>query len=391
MKQKVILKSLFVLGLMAVLHAQPSQWVDKLLMVRHSTGSTVPDYPGLMEVTGSAQVLIDEENSPQKGIPNLEDAPNFPISKRYLSMNMGYYWYDGILYTTASGSNERNEDGSQFLRWTIAKWEDEEWHCLGYMNTDIATMLMAIPCAEGRFIIFSNKNLKFENPSDRTPFYRASIPSGKNEFRLDSPIAHGMNEFPSFFSGQSLTNYFHCQIVMTDEYSTIIDGKTGLFWVFSLEKASLVKAGTIFKSITPEIVANNGYSVSPIFCIQPEKEGTVLMNTENEKVLTDGIGDYYDKLLATPNLSVEEILKLHTLRDEDIARQRPFIAWYRLYPENGRVEKLSMAPEGGIEIKEKGISFSFRPMLDGSVKMGNISSQLAQDSVKKREPKATDK
>ncbi|MCL1894761.1 MAG: hypothetical protein FWG02_11135 [Holophagaceae bacterium] len=386
-----MLKSLFVLGLSAFVQAQSGQWVDELFMVSRSIGTEVPGYRNVIEVTGSEQVLVDEKNSIQKRIPNVADAIDFPVSKKYLSVNMGYYWYSGALYTTACGSSERNEDGSQFVRWTIARWNDDEWHLLGNFKTDIATRLRVIPCANNRFIVFSNKNLRNQYPSDRTPFYKASIQSGRNELRIDSPIAHGMDEFPGFFSDQSLSNFFHCQIVVTDEHATVIDNKTGLFWIFSLEKASLVKSGTIFKSITPEIVANNGYSVTPIFCIQPEKkENTILINTEEEKVLTDGIDDYYDKLLAVPGLSFEEIQKIYTLRSEDIARRRPFIAWYRLYTENGKVEKLIIPPEGCAEIKEKDITLFFQPMLNGSVKMVNIANQLAQDGLKKQNSEAQD-
>jgi hypothetical protein len=71
-----------------------------------------------------------------------------------------------------------------------------------------------------------------------------------------------------------------------------------------------------------------------------------------------------------PFLSTEDALKIFELRLKELAKLNPFIVWYRIYPENGKVEKLSSAPEGGAYFRNGWENDVWRPMPDGSVKMG---------------------
>ena len=71
------------------------------------------------------------------------------------------------------------------------------------------------------------------------------------------------------------------KVVMTPKHATLVNPNTGIFWVFSLEKASLVRAGNVFSKVTPEMVAKGGFP-SSILCANPEIDGTVLIAAQDE-------------------------------------------------------------------------------------------------------------
>jgi len=59
---------------------------------------------------------------------------------------------------------------------------------------------------------------------------------------------------------------------MTDDHAVPVNGSAGLYWVFSLEKASLVKAGGTFRNVTPEMAAKGG-SGQAALRVNPERGG----------------------------------------------------------------------------------------------------------------------
>jgi hypothetical protein len=76
------------------------------------------------------------------------------------------------------------------------------------------------------------------------------------------------------------------------------------------------------------------------------------------------------------------------MREKELAERNPFIVWYRIHPENGKSEKLNGPPEGGSFVRDVEKPVSWRPMLDGSIKMGNFESELA---LKKQEESVDEK
>jgi hypothetical protein len=94
---------------------EPGQWVGDLYLVNHGLPA---EY-----------LLIDEKNAIQSKIPPLSKAPDFPVSANRLNGQYRARQHDGILYTLAFGYNvERNRDGLEILKHTLAKWQDDEWH-----------------------------------------------------------------------------------------------------------------------------------------------------------------------------------------------------------------------------------------------------------------------
>jgi hypothetical protein len=94
----------------------------------------------------------------------------------------------------------------------------------------------------------------------------------KKEIRLDASIAfRGMDELqqhlhaPAFFELS-----YHCDIVMAKQHAVAINKKTGLYWVFSLEKAAIVTSGMIFKKLTPEMILSGGFDGA--FCASTPKK-----------------------------------------------------------------------------------------------------------------------
>jgi hypothetical protein len=67
--------------------------------------------------------------------------------------------------------------------------------------------------------------------------------------------------------------------------------------------------------------------------------------------------------------------------DEERARN-PLVVWYRIHPDNGRLEKLAAPPTGGATHRDSWDNEHWRPMPDGSVKMGMWDTDKLSDKVK---------
>jgi hypothetical protein len=203
----------------------------------------------------------------------------------------------------------------------------------------------------------------------------------KKEFRIDAPISHGQDELQKYMSAPEVFSLAAMSpIIMTPKHATVLSRTTGLFWVFSLEKASLVKAGNIFNKVTPEMIAKGGFP-NPILCVNPEKDGTILIGAQDESFFTTESGDLIkeiNEMESKSNLSDEEATMFLVRRMRELAEKNPYIVWYRIHPENGRVEKLDNPPEGGSNVREGGKNDYWRPMPDGSVKIGVLEREIGR-------------
>jgi hypothetical protein len=193
-----------------------------------------------------------------------------------------------------------------------------------------------------------------------------------------------MDELQQHFGKPSFAQLvFGSSIVITENHAVSINRNTGLYWTFSLEKASLVASGMIFKKTTPEQVISGGFP-NAILCLQPEKEGTVLVAAQDEAAFTtetrDSIKEINELLATNPKMTMDEITKMIDKRQNELARRNPFINWYRIYPENGRIEKLSLPPLGGSPLREGTKYDYFRPMPDGSVQHGSITVKKTDET-----------
>jgi hypothetical protein len=186
---------------------------------------------------------------------------------------------------------------------------------------------------------------------------------------------------------------YNCNVLITGDHATLIDRK-GLYWVFSLEKASLVKSGNIFKSMTSEKIVKAKLGVGLVLTSNPEKDGSILISSREEAMIDVEIDlsneldfrkfmesvsisfssqdfendkDYRDLFLK----HIGEYHKLLDRRRKEINEQFPWIEWYRIYPESGKVEKV-LNPEGSAIELDGGKNTYWRPMPDGTVKMGPV-------------------
>ncbi|MCL1893983.1 MAG: hypothetical protein FWG02_07100 [Holophagaceae bacterium] len=371
--------------------SMPGQWVGDLYMINRFNvvdGFARPPF---------AKILIDEKNTIHQTMPNIASAgADFPIEARYRRESMYSHWHSDALYTLASGDNERNEDGSIFKRWTFAKWEDDEWHFVGYYKTSPAALLKAIPCDNDRLIVISNFNALLNgNTSDPTPFAKMSVLPGRKELRLESFIDHGQDDLKKYMSSEPCFD-LACQsdIILTDKFATVVNSSTGLFWVFSLEKASLVKAGKLFRRVTPEMIAKGGFSTATL-AVNPEKEGTVLIASQDEDFFVNlPPGNPYMEMaemrMNNPQMTQEVYRRLLDDALEQRKRDSPFVVWYRIYPENGKVEKLYDPPEGGTFYRSEMKNGLWWPMLDGSVKLGNLEGEIASSLLESQRSDKSD-
>jgi len=236
-------------------------------------------------------------------------------------------------------------------------------------------VIKIVPCVDNRFIVFSFRNdLTGNNGSDKSPFCRISLMPDRQEFKIDHTIpcqkGSGMHNFAAATNNMIL--------VCTDEHALLISKETGLFWIFSLGTASLKGTGQIFSKMTKEMVENGGFS-GAIFEAHPEKDGSILISAQDDALFTTDTSPNTDKELAEmqkSNLSMApaEAMKIIQIRSNERLARSPFFVWYRIFPESGKVEKLSDAPDGGTLLRQ-GL-YMWRPMLDGSIKMGDYRTSF---------------
>jgi hypothetical protein len=378
--RSVILLGLILLlnGTVAFAQYQPGQWLGDFYSVNQ-------------DLLNTTKFLIDENNVIQKTIPHLAKDVDFPVPHKYKDRVQLSYWHKDALYTCAegSGSHETDEKGNiLFKRHIFAKREDDKWHFLGEYRSNPGELLIAIPCDNGRFIIVSNtKDQINDNRLDRTPFSVMSVVAGKNEIRVERSIDHGQDELRKYMSTPEVFKLSWVpSIVMTDTHGVIVNKQTGLYWVFSLKNASLVKAGNIFTKETAKMVTEGGFTNSPILCANPEKKGTVLIAAQEERFFTTEARNFwqeYNKLQNTEpyrRMSNEDVHeKLYDPMRKEFIDRSPFIVWYRLYPETGEVEKLKEPPPGGSNFRDEGMNDIWRPMPDGSVSTKTMLRDLTAE------------
>ena len=440
-------------------HAQqgPGQWIGEFYSVLNVRSLSAQ--PTL--------VLINEKNVIQTEIPSLGKDVDFPVLPSFRSISLRPLWHNDTYYSLARGATEQREDGSRFMRFTYAKYKDDKWEFLGFLEVPDGESIKIFPCDNDRFIVVSSRtDLIDNNRPDRSPFHLAKLgppPRSNNAanlapnvpyaimvdgvdwskgqtlagqgidpseipslvsltpvesmltdqnrvtlaqhnavevIKLDSSIYHGMDDFkdkmsdPAWFrlAGSSHT-------VMTDSHATLINRNTGLFWIFSLEKANLVKVGNIFKKITPEMLSKRnflmGSAIIPVLCVNPEIDGTILIAAEDE--------DFFLSDDSDPSKEANEIyqnmpepktradyIKIFEQKLKERHERNPYIVWHRLYPESGKVERLPDAPLGGTTLKESPLVTTFRPMPDGTVKMGNVILEEAKKVQEDKDPAQSD-
>jgi hypothetical protein len=203
----------------------------------------------------------------------------------------------------------------------------------------------------------------------------------KQEIVFDASIDHGIEEIREHMADPSFLRLAaNARIAMTDKYATLVHPNSGLYWHFSLEKASLVRSGSIFKTVRPDVFAKQGY-VDAILCVNPEKDGTVLISAVEEAAVMTEIGNTFEDLMElrkeNPELSGTEAMKLWEDRRKELAKRNPLLVWYRIHPESGRLEKLGVPPIDGAYVRDGDKNDEWRPMPDGSVKMGPIAINRA--------------
>ena len=363
--------------------------------------------------------LIDEKENVHTVIPSVREAMmGFPEAYRGRGGSFEAHWLGDALYTLAGGGIEEDEDGTDFRRWAFAKWRDGEWHFLAGMRTGFREYFTFVPCDDERFILVSVRADMFDNERlDRSPFCRASVREGKDELHIDASIDHGQNDLRKYMTERACTEFDdeqekyiisehtpNCfdmahgsQFIMTEGRATLINERTGLYWVFSTETAKLVKAGNIFKSVTPEMVAKGGFG-GAVKEAYPEKSGTVLVSTQDENLMIAEKEDPYreaNEILARSKASMhnswdsadpprnpisDDIWTLIARKHEEMEIRSPLTVWYRIFPEDGRVERLAEPPEERSAKKyyEEG---DLRPTPDGSAKEGQDESDSEEQTA----------
>jgi len=391
-RKSALALSAWLLSLCAPAFAQstsPGQWVGGMYMV----GAR---FDGPWGTTSWA--FLDEGEKVQKAISNVTKAANFPELCQTCGGDAHYsYWHGDALYTLADGNLERDGEGMEFRRHVFAKWEDGEWLLLGTLRAP-KQLMHFIPCDGGRFIVVSSDTDIFEdNRPDRSPFCVVAAKEGKKELTVVSSIDHGQDDLRKFmFQANCFSLAWFSDVIVTEGRATLVNKDTGLYWVFSTETARLVKAGSIFKGVTPEMIAG-GYlkSRGGILCANPEKEGCVLLSAQDEGLyLAETENPIKEAMELWESVPWEQrteerdagIWETQVRRMNNVLARSPLIVWYRIHPENGRLERLDAPPKGGMSTRGDTFGNDFwRPMPDGSVKMGWDPHQM--DSLKEQVPK----
>jgi len=378
---------LLLAGTVAFTQDSPGQWVGDLYHVSCYTNSFK-----------RSSALIDENNKIHKIIPDIKLEKDFFKQKRESFFNYPN-WYNAALYVTDLGSMEKNKDKSGFERWTFAKYQNDKWHSLGYYKMESGdNLLKIIPCDNDRFIVIflRNKGMDPKSRSKMTPFHLMSLHPDKTEFSIDESIDHGQEALriarPNYFELA-----YKSDIIMTDRHATLLSKDTGLYWIFSLENASLLKAGNIFKEETAKMIGEGGFTNSPILCANPEKQGTLLIAAQEEAFFTTETRNFwqeYNKLINIEpyrRMSDEDVMeKLYVPMHREFVNRSPFIVWYRLNPETGEVEKLKEPPVGGSNLRDEGKNDIWRPMPDGSVSTAPILNTITSEVERQLKNRSAD-
>jgi len=389
----------------------PGQWIGDSLLLQ-------------MRLLGTAFFIIDEHNAVKTEIPLVSSLTDFELPQQLRRTQSHFaYWCDDALYSLVYGADEKNNDGTPFKRFSAVKWQDDEWSYVGSYKCYVPmALLFLIPCDNNRFIAVSTVDLENNAGADRTPFARMVLNPETKDIRLLASIDHGQDELrryiasaPSFSSreefqknvlakGQDAIDKYRSamasfnlawdsQVIMTDGYATLLNFNTGLYWVFSLEHARLVKAGNIFRKATPEWVAKGGFT-NAVLGAHPEKDGTVLISALQEETLMKAVDPREEIIKVQRQNNIGSRDATMTLKDhaealfrgiKQSAEDNWMIVWYRLYPENGKVEKVVAPPLGSAFDREGGRNDRWRPMPDGSVKMGAIHLTGTEKKTKKDE------
>jgi hypothetical protein len=348
---------------------QPGQWVgDKYLIQEGGT------YPW-------KQMFVGEGNEVLQTFPHISEVANFPVPKddRQWSFTPGL-WRNDVLYTVAWGTKKiKEKDGTEITRHIFAKWSENEWHFLGEYRTERSEFIRAIPCDDDKFIVItSKKDLTDNKRTDRSPFCRMSVHPNldKKEIKLDAsiPFRCAVDGWEKYSSDSEFFKIAaNGDVIMTDEYAVVINKRNGLFWIFSLEKASLVRYGAIFKNLTPEIMIS-GELKNAILRTNPQKDGTILLSALEEadfmtekRDFSKEANEYFEN---NPDLTVGEVDEYLASLSKELRGRSPHLVWYQIYPENGKIEKLSVPPMGAAYVRDKDKGDDWRPMPDGSVQMG---------------------
>jgi len=386
---------LWLLSLCAPALAQdmPGQWVGDqyLVYVGHSSDEL------LWTFVKDAYTVSDE-------IPNLRTADLQELCRTCGVEAWHAYWHGGALHTWANGEREKDGEGREFKRHVLAKWEDGKWRLIGTLRVPGSQLIHVIPCDGDRFIVVSGETDLYENNrQDRSPFCVVAAKEGQKELAIVSSLDHGQDGLRKYMSNPDCFKLaWFSQVIMTDGRATLVNKDTGLYWVFDTETARLVKAGGVFKGVTPDMAASGKFmSRFGVLCANPEKAGTALISAQDEGLYlaeTENTWAEYRRMWDSvpPEQHTEE---LDALLDEflqrglgeALARSQP-IVWYRLHPENGRLERLDSPPEGGASIRgDTYLNDTWRPMPDGSVRMGWLSffdaNKLSKDQAPKPAPK----
>jgi len=343
---------------------ESGQWVGDSYMVWMNSDSGVPRW-----------AFVDEADIVHRVIPNVVDSAGFPDLCHSCGGASWSYWHGDSLYTLAD-AKVANEDGTISRRHTLARWREGKWHFLASLMTGRRNLLNFVPCDDGHFIMVSNgADLYDDNRQGRSPFCRVSLQEGRDALKVDFSIDHGQEDLRKHMSA---TNCFelawYSKIIITEGRATLVNRYTGLYWVFSTETASLVKASSIFRNVTPEMIAKGGFSQA-VLCANPEKSGTVLVSAQDEDLFIAAKQDTYSEVKALYAMHPDggrdaEIEALVRRKLEEARERSPRIVWYRIHSDTGRVERLKEPPEGGASVREGWKNDIWRPMPDGSVKMG---------------------
>jgi len=367
---------ILLLPLCAPAYAQiePGQWVGGMYMV----GARFDGPWGTQ-----SWAFLDEGEKVQKAISNVTKAADFPELCQTCGGDAHYsYWHGDALYTLADGNLERDGEGMEFRRHVFAKWEDGEWRLLGTLRVP-KQLINFIPCDGDRFIVVSSDTDFFDdNRPDRSPFCVVALKEGRKELTAVSSIDHGQDGLRKYMVQKNCFSLaWFSDVVVTEGRATLVNKDTGLYWVFSTETARLVKAGSIFKGVTPEMIAGGDFkSRRGVLCANPERAGTVLLSAQDEGLyLTETENPIKEATELWESVLLEQLIEegdawiweIQSRRMGEVLARNQLIAWYRIHPDNGRLERLDAPPEGGASTRGDTFGNDFwRPMADGSVKMG---------------------
>lgn len=331
----------------------PGQWVAKGFLF--PTGD--PLHP-----TGT---ILDGKNRILEQLPSLKAQANAGLALPARPFHALGAFHQGLL----SRGKETGRVVSRLYRLERDQWQLEAE--LDYPKD--RGLLRLLPCGENRYLGISTRDLREPLPSSGGSPFSLLHRNADNTLQVGSVIDPKCSELAK--GGSPYGRAGLGKLVFTDHHATLMDLDSGLYWIFRLDKAQLAHHGRLYAKVSDQLLKADQVRKT-ILGIHPTPDGDLLIMARLEEVVVAGTPDPMKQAqtyLAQPGADPDHGFRLASEGQRQLVDRNPLVKWFRLDPETGALKVLPLPPPGGSEVLEAEQGYAWRPLPDGTLKMGPVT------------------